>query len=460
MDDTSVTDAGNGGDRRASLTHRDLGTPTQVGERFLRIFLDSPHYHRALMELLQADPSLAKDFSLEIDMTELSQRDPELGIVLLRCPSTLLRLLEDVIVEAQNAVKSKAESQMLSDLAPQPHPMNLTVKGEKGSRSGDAANITPNRIHARLTHLPPHPTHCKPSISRLNATDTNKIIQIAGTVTRTSGVCMYESARSYQCCDQKSGCGGATKFRIYADMQQHNNALPKPTMCPGQDSDGNPCGSNKFVELEDMSVHTDYQEIKIQESRGQSGGSRTGSAPRSLLVKCQHDLVNRCQPGDEVVVVGTLISQWQPLVAGQGGDAGVALDANSIRVVNAEDSPRKAHPIAARNKTCRSVCPRLYGMSTIKLALLVTLIGGAAQDNTATHDRSTESEDDGSSNTILGEADDATGTDNRPKQFKTSFHTLHKDRRKSKSVQTRRRDQSHMLLVGEFCFFFCQNSFR
>jgi DNA replicative helicase MCM subunit Mcm2 (Cdc46/Mcm family) len=32
--------------------------------------------------------------------------------------------------------------------------------------------------------------------------------------------------------------------------------------------------------------------------------------PRTLLIKLQHDLVDTCQPGDDVVVVGTLLSHF------------------------------------------------------------------------------------------------------------------------------------------------------
>ena len=460
-----------------------------------------------------------------MDAFELIQRDPVLGNMLLRFPATLLPLLEDAIVEAQRVVKRRAETDVLARLtggtcanidgssknegkgSGVQLPIPLLVKGEGGSSTG----LT--RIHARLTHLPPHLSCCKPSISFLSASDTNKIIQVAGTVTKTSGVCMYESTRSYQCCEKKNGCGGTTTFCVYADLEQSNNALPKPTICPGYGPDGNPCRSTKFALVEGMSVHTDYQEIKIQESGGWSGmvgGSKAGSVPRSLLIKCQHDLVDRCQPGDEIVAVGSLISQWQPITGSMSGDVGMALDAHSIRIINAEDnhgetwdavassggngksgavrdemrrefddlwdSPgAKMHPIALRNMICRSVCPRLYGMSTIKLALLVTLIGGSGQESA---EFAVGADDPTAKNSGSDGAEGKDVIDDVPEQFAVAFGNAkgkksptqqqeygygnpaqlssqttprQRDKRnnKSKSVQTRRRDQSHMLLVGD-----------
>lgn len=94
---------------------------------------------------------------------------------------------------------------------------NPVVKGENGTR-----------VHARLIHLPPHSTNCKPSLSSLSTCDVGKILQLSGTVVRASKIQMYESQRSYKCCERK-GCG--TSFTVNADLQQWNNALVPPSRC-------------------------------------------------------------------------------------------------------------------------------------------------------------------------------------------------------------------------------------
>eukprot|EP00957_Ditylum_brightwellii_P198179 15100581-Ditylum_brightwellii.AAC.1 len=92
------------------------------------------------------------------------------------------------------------------------------------------------RVHARLVHLPPHMSCCRPSLSSIVASDVGKIIQISGTVVRAGAVQMYESTRAYRC--REKGCGHA--FVVYADLEQVNNALPVPLVCPaggaGRDS--------------------------------------------------------------------------------------------------------------------------------------------------------------------------------------------------------------------------------
>lgn len=82
------------------------------------------------------------------------------------------------------------------------------------------------RVHARLVHLPPHSRHCKPSLASLTSHDLGKILQLSGTVVRTSKVQMVEYERAYRCCEKK-GCG--RMFFVRADLLQWNNALPTPS---------------------------------------------------------------------------------------------------------------------------------------------------------------------------------------------------------------------------------------
>jgi DNA helicase MCM9 len=174
--------------------------------------------------------------------------------------------------------------------------------------------------------------------------------------------------------------------------------------------DGRRCEGTNLQPENNGSVHTDYQEIKIQEAASKIG---IGSIPRSLLIKLQHDLVDRCQPGDEVTVVGSLLAQWQQpsIQPGIECNVGIALEAHSIQVVQENGSSawkqsggeanhsiqmesykkefdsywsdlrrRVEYPIAARDFICRAVCPKLYGLNIIKLALIITLIGGVPSD--------------------------------------------------------------------------------
>jgi hypothetical protein len=138
-----------------------------------------------------------------------------------------------------------------------------------------------------------------------------------------------------------------------------------------------------------------------------------------------------CNPGDEVVVVGSLIALWQGQnssgVDGIESMIGICMRAHSVRVINAVDmefggddgvggmigpitgggtmadlarlgmsasgnlrekfrmefdafwsmDTSRRRPYATRDYIVSAVCPKLYGMHAVKLGLLLVLIGGA-----------------------------------------------------------------------------------
>mmetsp|Transcript_5753 Transcript_5753/g.8341 ORF Transcript_5753/g.8341 Transcript_5753/m.8341 type:complete len:257 (+) Transcript_5753:617-1387(+) len=242
--------------------------------------------------------------------------------------------------------------------------------------------------------------------------------------------------------------------------------------------------------------------------------SQAGIIPKALLIKLQHDLVDRCLPGDDVVIVGSLISHWQSNLVGMSDcNISMAINAHSIRVVNGNggsgsswdrifiDSGQLPHsvgiekkenvtaikqnecsivrdeimnaytkfwaqnksqefPIATRNFICQAVCPTLYGMSAVKLALLLTLIGGSGTDVNSEYNASVLKKPRNQAKGSFYE--DYEG----PKQFSFSCNDTFsinkkkgsnemtkdeslKDRRIQESVKICRREQSHLLLVGD-----------
>ena len=57
----------------------------------------------------------------------------------------------------------------------------------------------------------------------------------------------------------------------------------------------------------------DYQELKIQEHVQRLA---VGSVPRSMCVLLEHDLVDRCKAGDDIVISGVLMRRWRPVTPG------------------------------------------------------------------------------------------------------------------------------------------------
>ena len=318
----------------AEATYKDLGNPSEVEERFVRHLLLQHYGRHNIQQLLQQESSMtSRDYSMSVDAFDLLRADPVLGFMLIRYPATLLPVLERAIVRAQEQLYTElTAAATLSQPSTAPaQPPFLSVKG---------GVATATRVHARLVHLPP--TCCKPTLGMsLSADDVGKLWQVSGTVVRTGPVQMYESARAYKCCGVKApsfGAGGGgggwrgkkksggansesnknkqgnnnnnnkqpccgREFMVHADLEQRNNALQEPETCPGTLPNGERCPGNQFEVVEGGSVHTDYQEIKIQDAANHGGGNNSGAGhiPRSLLIKLQHDLVDHCQPGDEVV---------------------------------------------------------------------------------------------------------------------------------------------------------------
>ena len=108
------------------------------------------------------------------------------------------------------------------------------------------------------------------------------------------------------------------------------------------------------------------------------------------MVVLEADLVDLFNPGDDVVVVGTMLRQWRPTFKGSRCEMDLALMANSVRALNSKeklsafsgesmklfeeywDNHRLTNTeLRGRNEIIRGVCPQLYGLYGVKLALLL-----------------------------------------------------------------------------------------
>jgi DNA helicase MCM9 len=87
--------------------------------------------------------------------------------------------------------------------------------------------------------------------------------------------------------------------------------LPALRADAGQLAAAGPCPhckrSSTYSEALDEKVVHDYQEIRVQEQVQKLG---MGSIPRAITVVLQHDLVDTCKAGDDVVVTGVPIHRW------------------------------------------------------------------------------------------------------------------------------------------------------
>eukprot|EP00602_Paraphysomonas_sp_CaronLab_P007190 CAMPEP_0185038984 /NCGR_PEP_ID=MMETSP1103-20130426/35307_1 /TAXON_ID=36769 /ORGANISM="Paraphysomonas bandaiensis, Strain Caron Lab Isolate" /LENGTH=709 /DNA_ID=CAMNT_0027577675 /DNA_START=251 /DNA_END=2377 /DNA_ORIENTATION=- len=233
------------------------------------------------------------------------------------------------------------------------------------------------------------------TIGQLRSFEIEKLVQITGTVIRTGSVQMLKVSKEYECTNTKCGF----RFRVRADPEQ-GNVLPQPRRCPSTaipiDDGGNRkrCTSTSFREVEGSGECVDYQEIKIQD---QMERLAAGHSPQSIYVVLEADLVDKCNPGDDVIVVGTLVRRWRSVRTGSRCQVTTSLKANSIRSLH-EGKRRSVakydfsvfanrwktkckdgigSTLLERDRILRAVCPQLHGMAIVKLCLLLTLIGGS-----------------------------------------------------------------------------------
>lgn len=196
-------------ERLVRASYKDLGSPAEVEARFYRHLLQCSQTDLEL--LLSANSTTTRDYSLELDMFDLCWEDAVLGQLLLKYPSTLLPLLENAIVRAQKHILQQIQQGAITAQTRPYVEGSWTIKGDRSNSKG----VPATRVHARLFHLPP--TCCRTSVASMDATDVGKIVQLSGTVVRTSPVQMYESARTYKCTGKK-GCGRT--FLQKADLEQ------------------------------------------------------------------------------------------------------------------------------------------------------------------------------------------------------------------------------------------------
>lgn len=129
--------------------------------------------------------------------------------------------------------------------------------------------------------------HC---IRDMKSSELGKLIAIKGTVTKSSEVRPELLFGQFLCeeCNKPS--------QIIA--QQFVYTEPKFCITPG-------CGNkSRFQLIKENSKYVDWQKIKIQEL---DSDLPAGSTPRSIDVILRNEQVEKAQPGDRAVIIGTLI---------------------------------------------------------------------------------------------------------------------------------------------------------
>jgi DNA helicase MCM9 len=191
---------------------------------------------------------------------------------------------------------------------------------------------------------------------------------------------MLQTEEEYSCLK----CG--TEQNVFYDREQYNQ-IPKPTKCIRDEF----CNSKKFELKGDQKVK-DYQEIKVQEQVHQLS---IGTIPRSITILLEDDLVDQAKPGDDIKIVGVVLSRWKRAKQGDRCDVQLCILGNAIKIVNQnlihsmtdeliplfEEFWSGKDQLSLRNEIVNGVCPNITGMFHVKLSVLLVLIGGVPKEN-------------------------------------------------------------------------------
>lgn len=115
--------------------------------------------------------------------------------------------------------------------------------------------------------------------------------------------------------------------------------------------------------------------------------------PHSLSLILTGSLVALCTPGDDITVTGVVVKRWKPLVKNCPCEVQLCLLASSIQVDDAKatqplsisDTPLNADEFSRRNLLVHSFAPQIYGCDSVKLAVLLCVIGGVREEIQGLH---------------------------------------------------------------------------
>ncbi|XP_049790977.1 DNA helicase MCM9-like isoform X3 [Schistocerca nitens] len=330
--------------------------PTVSDEQIKEIFREyaiSKHKDE-LMAILQTSDDL-QHHSVIVQFSQLFERSADLGNGIISAPSRFLPLCDQSLAEAQKTLYEAQSEEMKCD---------LSIK---------------TKTHARITGLPVCPELHRIAFPRND--DIGNFLRVSGTVIRITTPKMLEFRRSYICAKCKHIFTAEADYELYYVIPNQYKCR-NPEGCKGTNISP--------VKVIDHDNYKDYQEIKIQE---QVAKLSVGSIPRSMWVTLEDDLVDKCKPGDDITVCGTVLRRWRSINGGNRCDIELVLKGNYLEVCNEQASSvlitQETHdmfskfweeharePLVGRNLILASICPQVFGLYIVKLAVAVVLCGG------------------------------------------------------------------------------------
>ena len=225
------------------------------------------------------------------------------------------------------------------------------------------------------------------SIRDLDSRLIQQLIVVHGIVVSASKPSIKASTLAVQC----RNCGNIKKIPVKSGF----SGVTIPRMCDNAKNQGpeskEKCPLDSYAPLPEMSVYNDIQQMKLQESPEMIP---TGEIPRSYLLYCERNCVNKIIPGTRITVVGVLTVDERSFDMKQ-------IRISYIKVVGfqIENSKSGKHTFnftqedEARfsnygkdpkiyDKICKSIASAIYGLEDIKRAIACLLFGGCRKKMT------------------------------------------------------------------------------
>ena len=214
----------------------------------------------------------------------------------------------------------------------------------------------------------------------INAEVIDKLIGVSGMVVRSSEVKPLAKKIGYRClnCDAIN------------EAQLKGLSLRKPTKCIN-------C-SEKDLEMDpENSIFTDFQLVRLQEL---PEDLPAGQLPHYVEVTVMDDLVDRCRPGDRVLLTGIVRIEHEQIapqaktnlfrlrmegnnIEYLGGLAGTKDTRTLERMAISGEDEKQIFAIAGKpdayDKLIASFAPHIYGHEIIKEAILLLIVGSVTK---------------------------------------------------------------------------------
>ncbi|XP_055635308.1 DNA helicase MCM9-like [Toxorhynchites rutilus septentrionalis] len=292
--------------------------------------------------------------SVNVSLAHLQRKQPTLYEAILQCSRDEQPRWDACLLNAQ---KSLVEGNMFLD-------PGFQIK---------------QNCHVRFVNMPQTAAEAVKRTPFPSNDNVGQFMQIKGSVIRMTQARFLEFKREYVC----SRC--KMEFRIEAEYEK-NYVFDPPRSCPLATQTGCKGIPHQKSAQPQADYCRDFQEIRIQELMSER------NVPASLVVTLENDLVDSCQPGDCVSVVGRIERRWGPLQPGKITEVTVAMSANSVSkdenkmnlgkdlpehlvFVRAEwqNTIKEIGELGARDLLVQSICPGIHGMYPVKLAIAISL---------------------------------------------------------------------------------------